>query len=101
MSADNKKDRMWSESRHRVFHLAADVILIVLAALAFWDPEKYRIFLPAALLMAAAIAFSGARGRLSGREYGEVRRVSGIFWLLLSVFLFLFGFLSAARLFWG
>ena len=101
MSPDNKKDRIWNEARHRAFHLAADTALIVFAALAFLDPERYRFFLPAALLLAAALAFSGARGRLSGREFGRVRPGAGIFWLLLSIFLFLFGFLSVVKLVWG
>ena len=85
----------------RAVHLTADICIIICAAFAFWDADRYRAFLPIALILGAALSVSAARERLAGEESGRAGRGAGLFWLFAGIVLLFLGIFSAGSLFWG
>lgn len=81
-----------------IFHLVTGILIVVMGLLAFIQPQRYEILFP--LVFLAGAALNGVTGffelKIKGRS--KKRKRSGMFHMVITVFLLVVSVLSAVSI---
>lgn len=84
-----------------VLHMIIGVLIVILAVLAFLNPEQNRILFPVIFFLAAALNFANGYDKLRRYRGRSKERTAGTALMTVGAGLFFLCVLSALTIWWG
>ena len=82
-------------------HVIVGILIVILAVLAFLNPDENRILFPAIFLLAALLNFANGYDRFHNNRGKKKKRFAGAALMTAGVGLFLLCVVSALTIWWG
>ena len=82
-------------------HVIVGILIVILAVLAFLNPDENRILFPAIFLLAALLNFANGYDRFHNNIGKKKKRFAGAALMTAGVGLFLLCVVSALTIWWG
>ncbi len=82
-------------------HVVVGILIVILAVLAFLNPDENRILFPAIFLLAALLNLVNGYERFHNNRGKKKKRIAGAALMAAGVALFLLCVISALTIWWG
>lgn len=84
-----------------ILHIVIGVLIVMLAVVAFLNPEENRILFPLIFFLAAVLQFANGYDKLRRNRGRSRRKTAGTALMAVGAGLFFLGVLSALTIWWG
>lgn len=84
-----------------IIHIITGILIVILAILAFLNPEANMILFPVIFLLAAILNFFNGYDKFRSGRGQKKKRVSGLTLMLVGAILLLLCIISAITIWWG
>lgn len=82
-------------------HVVVGILIVILAVLAFLNPDENRILFPAIFLLASLLNLASGYERFHNNRGKKKKRIAGVALMAAGVALFLLCVISALTIWWG
>lgn len=82
-------------------HVVVGILIVILAVLAFLDPNENRILFPAIFLLASLLNLANGYDRFHNNRGKKKQRIAGAALMAAGIALFLLCVVSALTVWWG
>lgn len=101
MIQETRKSSQSSALLLDLLHIVIGILIVILAVLAFLNPDENRILFPAIFLLAAVLNFANGFERFKKNRGKPRARASGTAQMAVGTALFLLCVLSVLTIWWG